>query len=72
MHATKKKEVSPPKYGKYDLAMVLRCFMPKNLVADLNACRCAGATWGETFRGGVGCALGLVKSCLAFNIWANF
>ena len=46
--------------------------MPKNLVTDLNACGCAGATWGETIRGGVGCTLGLAKSCLALNIWANF
>ena len=49
----------------------MRCFVPKNLVTDLNACRCAGATWGETIKGGVGCTLGLAKSCLALNIWAN-
>ena len=30
------------------------------------------AIWVETFRSGVGCTLGLAKSCLALNIWVYF
>ena len=48
------------------------CFTPKNFVSDLSACKGVGAIWVETFRGGVGCTLGLAKSCLALNIWVYF
>ena len=50
----------------------LGCFTPKKFDSDFSACKGVGAIWVETFRGGVGCTLGLAKSCLALNIWVYF